>query len=66
MKGPEKVILELGLMKTSSSVFFWWNEAEEAIEANEAVEAVDVIEATEFSNARKNHSVGNVQAIFYF
>ena len=50
MKGPEKVILELGLMKTSSSVFFWWNEAEEAIEA---VEAVDVIEATEFSNARK-------------
>ena len=53
MKGPEKVILELGLMETSSSVFFWWNEAEEAIEANEAVEAVDVIEATEFSNARK-------------
>ena len=49
MKGPEKVILELGLMKTSSLVFFWWNEAEEVIEANEAVE---VIEANKVFDAR--------------
>ena len=53
MKGPEKVILELGLIKTSSSVFFWWNEAEEVIEAAEVVEAVEVIEAAEVSDARE-------------
>ena len=53
MERPEKVILEPGLMKPSSSVIFWWNEAIEVIEATEVVEAVEVIEAAEVSNARE-------------
>ena len=34
-------------MEKSSSVIFWWNEAEEVIEATEVVEAVEVIEASD-------------------
>ena len=40
-------------MEKSSSVFFWWNEAEEVIEATEVVEAVEVIEAAEVPDARE-------------
>ena len=41
-------------MKKSSSVNFWWNEAEKVIEVTEVTEAVEVIEAAKFSQARKS------------
>ena len=53
MKRPENVILEPGVIKPSSSVFFLMKEAVEVIEATEVVEAEDVIEAAEASNARE-------------
>jgi hypothetical protein len=44
-------------MEKSSSVFFWWNEAEEVIEATEVFEAVKVIEADKVSYAKKSLSM---------
>ena len=44
-------------MEKSSSVIFWWNEAEEVIEATEVLEAVEVIEAAKVSHAKKSLSM---------
>ena len=43
----------LGLMETSSPVFFLRNEAEEVIEVTEVVEADEVIEATDVSDTKE-------------
>ena len=44
-KGLFLIILVLGMIQSSGSVVFWWNEAVEVIEATKVVEAVEVIEA---------------------
>ena len=55
-----------GLMETSISVFFWWNEAAEVVEATEAVEAVEVIEAAEVPDAREITQYVKCMLFFYF